>query len=385
MAPGPALVPASRQRTALAVAPAPAPHHDVPAAGGAGASGVTLLKEEVEEEETLGQQRDRLALVLTHGPVRVDCQIKVEDSTSGEHTDGDGEGEEEVGPGGEVGDGEEEERLGGQGRGLVPLAGAAHVPEGDGERGGAPRRSTPADRAARAKRGRTEIVSDDDEPDAPAPKRHPGGAQVGKSGRHGVYELTERYIRKDTPWLEWRAELQLPGNTTLQLGVFATADDAARAYDAEARRRGWTHVRALNFPLPEELAVYGSDERCDERGLPLTLTTEQPTGTQGAAAAQGASGQGPPKLSAQKPGKSGYFGVSKDAARIKNKATPWRALMVVGDWRWKAVRVGVLRHQAGGRPGVRRGGAAARVDAHQAAQLPGPGGRRRAAALLRRR
>jgi len=56
-------------------------------------------------------------------------------------------------------------------------------------------------------------------------------------------------------------------------------------------------------------------------------------------------------------------------------------------WHWTSgntLRCGILRHQGGGRPGVRRGGAAARVDAPQAAQLPRPGGRRSASALLRR-
>jgi len=86
-APDPARVPASGPRATLATAPAP--HHDAPAAGGGGVSGVTLIKEE-EAEETLAQQRDRLALALAHGPVRVDSHIKVEDSTSGDDTDGDG-------------------------------------------------------------------------------------------------------------------------------------------------------------------------------------------------------------------------------------------------------------------------------------------------------
>ena len=76
-APGPARVPASGSRAAPAAAPAPVPDHDAPAAEGARVSGVTLVKEE-ESEETLGQQRDRLALALAHGPVRVDSHIKGE-------------------------------------------------------------------------------------------------------------------------------------------------------------------------------------------------------------------------------------------------------------------------------------------------------------------
>ena len=320
-APGPAQVAAFGPHAALNAVPSPGTDHDAPAAGRTGGSAGTLVKEE-EEEETLGQLRDRQALALAHGPVRVDSHIKVEDSMSGDDTGGDREGPEEEGPGGEGGEGPGEEG------GLVLLAGAAHVPGDAGERGGAPRRSTPADRAARAKRGRGDVATGDDVPDAPAPKRQTGGAQAGKSGRHGVYKLTGRYIKKDTPWLEWRVELHLPGNTILQLGVFATTDDAARADDAEVRRRGWAHVKPLNFPQPEELEAYPQGgERCDERGLPLSLALELPTTAQGAAAAQGASGQRPPKLSARKPGKSGFFGVNKNDS--KNKATPWRADMHV--------------------------------------------------------
>jgi len=263
-----------------------------------------------EAEETLGQLRARQALALAHGPVRVDCHIKVEDCTSGEDTDGDGEGEEE-GPAGEVG--------------LVLLAAAAHVPADDGERGGGLRRSIPADRAARAKRGRGDNAADDAVPDAPPMKRISGGAQVGKSGRHGVHELI---ICKATPWLKWRALLSMPGNKLLELGNFPTVDDAARAYDAEVRRRGWAHVKPLNFPQPEERAAYAqAEQRCDERGLPLSLAPKPSVTTHGFDATLGASGRRLSDLSAQKPGKSGFFGVSKSGEN--NKATPWRAQMNV--------------------------------------------------------
>jgi len=62
-------------------------------------------------------------------------------------------------------------------------------------------------------------------------------------------------------------------------------------------------------------------ERCDERGLPLSLTPELPAAIQGAAATQGASGQRPPKLGGRKPGKSGFFGVTKVGDKCY-KATP---------------------------------------------------------------
>jgi hypothetical protein len=32
------------------------------------------------------------------------------------------------------------------------------------------------------------------------------------------------------------------------VGQFDTKEEAARAYDAEVRRRGWTHLKRLNFP-----------------------------------------------------------------------------------------------------------------------------------------
>ena len=207
--------------------------------------------------------------------------------------------------------------------------------------GGAPRRSTPADRAARAKRGRGDsAVANEVVPGAPPPKRQQGCMQVGKSGRHGVTELDYKHTNKATPWLKWRAELSLPGRKVLHVGDFATADDAAQAYDAEVRRRGWAHVKPLNFPQPEELTAYTlSVERCDERGLPLSLAPELTAATQGAAATEeGASGQWPLTLSAKKPGKSGFFCVSKDA-RL-HKAAKWQATVYPIDTKNKKYVVG---------------------------------------------
>ena len=279
------------------------------------------MKEVVEAEDTLGQQRGGLALALAHGPVRVVTHSKVAENMSGDYTDEDGEGDGEVGPGWEGSDGEE----GGEGprgeRGLLLLAGGGW----GGARLGGPRgtrRGTTrnAERAARAKRGRGDVAAGgNDVPDAPALKRQHGGARVGQSGRHGVYQLTGRNLGKDTPWLKWCAQLSLPGHESLRLGDFLIVDDAARAYDAEVRRRGWVHLKPLNLPQLEELAAYAqAEERCDERGMPLSLATEPRVGTLGTAAAQGASGQRPPKLSGRKPGKSGFFGVRKEN---KNKAT----------------------------------------------------------------
>ena len=330
LAPVSARVPAPGPRPDLAAAPAHLPLQNNGPPRGAGASGVTLEKQEVEEE-SLGQLRDQgLApgseRIPPPGPRAARVLIKVEDSTSGEDTDGDGEGEGAVGTGGGEGGGEGEEEVpGGEGAGLLLLGGAANDPGDDGERGEAPRRSNPADTAALAKRGRGEVAAVDD---APAPKRQTGGAQVGKSGHHGVTEVDTKNIKKATPWLKWRADLCVPGGKRLPLGLFPTVDDAARAYDAEVRRRGWEHVRRLNFPQPEELAAYTpAGERCDERGLPLTLAPEPQVATQGSNPAQGASGQLAPTLSAQKPGMSGFYGVSPNATN--NEAEQWKALMSV--------------------------------------------------------
>ena len=100
----------------LAAAPAPAPRLNIGPSGGAGNSGETLIKKEAEEEETLGQLRDRLGLgasgsarVMTPGPRAPFVHIKVEDSTSGEDTDGVGAGGDGEEASGGEGDGEEDE------------------------------------------------------------------------------------------------------------------------------------------------------------------------------------------------------------------------------------------------------------------------------------
>ena len=190
-----------QQRAAAALAPAPTPaqNNDAPAAaGGAGASGGSLD----EDEETLAQRRDRLGLapapapapaparVPAPGPRAARVLINIEDSTSGEDTDGEGE---------------EEERSGREG-------GAAHVKQ-EGDPGqAAVAAAAPADGVSPpaeeqgSRRGRDDLASDDDAPDAPAPKRRlHRAAPFGQSGRHGVNELTGRGISTSTPWLKWRA------------------------------------------------------------------------------------------------------------------------------------------------------------------------------------
>ena len=56
--------------------------------------------------------------------------------------------------------------------------------------------------------------------------------------------------------IPWRADMHVPGfNTTYVVGNFAVKEEAARAYDAEVRRRGWTHLKRLNFPDPADDAA----------------------------------------------------------------------------------------------------------------------------------
>ena len=99
----------------LAAAPTPAPYLNSGSFGGApggswgpgGSAEAPIIKKEQEEEETLGQLRDRLGPGLRRvpGPRAIFVHIKVEDSTSGEETDGEGDGDGEEATGGE-GDGE---------------------------------------------------------------------------------------------------------------------------------------------------------------------------------------------------------------------------------------------------------------------------------------
>ncbi len=61
---------------------------------------------------------------------------------------------------------------------------------------------------------------------------------------------TKTHDNKTTPW---RAEVKAPGTKKNYVaGYFAIKEDAARAYDAEIRRRGWTHLKRLNFPGPAD-------------------------------------------------------------------------------------------------------------------------------------
>jgi len=217
--------------TTLAAAHAPAPHPDPPPLG-AGASGVTL---KLEEED--GPRHHGAAPGYARVPVPAPgprAAFVLVGWTSGDDMDGDGgdDGEEgEEGPGGAGG--------------LELLAVAAHVKE-EGAPGLAAtplaatdHRVSPLQEQGSSKRRRDDVAARND--DAPPPKRKSGhrGSKVGKSGLYGVRELTAKQLRQDTPWLKWGARLCVPGEQTLDLGRFSTADAAARAYDAEVRRREW--------------------------------------------------------------------------------------------------------------------------------------------------
>jgi hypothetical protein len=72
------------------------------------------------------------------------------------------------------------------------------------------------------------------------------------SGFRGVFETSAG---------RYRTRLRIPGQSCrLDLGVFQTAAEAARAYDDAARTHHGEFAR-LNFPMPGELAAHSSVDR----------------------------------------------------------------------------------------------------------------------------
>jgi len=52
------------------------------------------------------------------------------------------------------------------------------------------------------------------------------------------------------------AAVDIPGaRANYAVGYFTTKEEAARAYDAEVRRRGWALIKRLNFPDPADDAA----------------------------------------------------------------------------------------------------------------------------------
>jgi len=68
-------------------------------------------------------------------------------------------------------------------------------------------------------------------------------------GRTSEYKGVHLYVKKPKGYRYWRAQIGVDGRTR-HIGTFLTEEDAARAYDAEARKK-YGEFANLNFPDEE--------------------------------------------------------------------------------------------------------------------------------------